>query len=260
MARVRGPIAAGMSATSRLNVAGSMSTNTGVAPTWRIDSAVAKKENGVVMTSSPGPIPRQRRPMTRASVPLFNPTACFTPRKAATSCSKAATSLPRMKRPLLKTRSMAGRSSSHSSSTSACRSSMGTDTAVSGRSAMAPRGRVAGGSKGGAARTSHELTSRATQPRSRAGAPPRTDGTAVAHTGPRVLYSVSTPAPVLGGAELGSSRRPGGFPTGPRRPTSRSYPERSRDLARRRRSNQPPSRRVLTPAGSTATIVSSPER
>ena len=40
---------------SILNVAGSMSTNTGRAPSLAIEPAVAKNENGVVTTSSPGP-------------------------------------------------------------------------------------------------------------------------------------------------------------------------------------------------------------
>jgi hypothetical protein len=38
------------------------------------------------------------------------------------------------------------------------------------------------------------------------------------------------------------------------------YPERTRDLARRLRSNQPSFRRVLTPAGDTATMVGQPGR
>ena len=50
-----------------------MSTNTGVAPTWLMASAVAKKVKGVVITSSPGPMPRARRAMTRASVPELQP-------------------------------------------------------------------------------------------------------------------------------------------------------------------------------------------
>ena len=54
IARVRGVIAASISAASMLQVSGSMSTNTGVAPSSTIISAVAAKVNGVVMTSSPG--------------------------------------------------------------------------------------------------------------------------------------------------------------------------------------------------------------
>ena len=80
IARVRSVIASSISAGSRLNVASSMSTNTGVAPTLLMDSAVAKKVNGVVMTSSPDPIPIALRLITSASVPEFTPIACFTPR------------------------------------------------------------------------------------------------------------------------------------------------------------------------------------
>jgi len=43
---------------SRLKVLGSISTKTGLAPTAAIASAVAKKVNAVVMTSSPAPIPQ----------------------------------------------------------------------------------------------------------------------------------------------------------------------------------------------------------
>jgi hypothetical protein len=57
-----------------------MSTKTGVAPTRLMASAVAKKVKGVVITSSPGPTPRARRAMTKASVPEFTPMACFTPK------------------------------------------------------------------------------------------------------------------------------------------------------------------------------------
>ena len=58
-----------------LKVTGSMSTNTGVAPTLWIVPAVAKKVNGVVMTSSPRPMSSARSASSRASVPLAQPTA-----------------------------------------------------------------------------------------------------------------------------------------------------------------------------------------
>ena len=51
--------------------------------------AVAKNENGVVITSSPGPIPSPIKATSKASVPLDTPIACLTPMYAATSCSKA---------------------------------------------------------------------------------------------------------------------------------------------------------------------------
>ena len=44
-----------------------------------ITSAVAKKENGVVMTSSPGPTPNAMRAMIEASVPLETARQCFVP-------------------------------------------------------------------------------------------------------------------------------------------------------------------------------------
>ena len=54
IALVRGVIAASICEASMLQVSGSMSTNTGLAPSSTIISAVAAKVNGVVMTSSPG--------------------------------------------------------------------------------------------------------------------------------------------------------------------------------------------------------------
>ena len=58
IAFVFGVRAAATAPASILNVAGSMSTNTGRAPTRAIEPAVAKNENGVVTTSSPGPTSR----------------------------------------------------------------------------------------------------------------------------------------------------------------------------------------------------------
>ena len=52
------------------------------------------------MTSSPSPIPNARKAMTKASVPEFKPTACFTPICSAQSFSNSATSSPRMKLPV----------------------------------------------------------------------------------------------------------------------------------------------------------------
>ena len=59
-ARVFWVTAASSRSRSMLRVAGSASTNTGVAPTARIAFAVPTQDSGVVRTSSPGPI-RQRR-------------------------------------------------------------------------------------------------------------------------------------------------------------------------------------------------------
>ena len=56
---------------------------------------MAKNVNGVVITSSPGPMPRARSPMTSASVPELHATACLTARNSAISSSKARTCGPR---------------------------------------------------------------------------------------------------------------------------------------------------------------------
>ena len=52
-----------------------ISQKTGVAPVREIDSAVAPKVNGVVITSSPSPTPNASSPRYNASVPEPTPTA-----------------------------------------------------------------------------------------------------------------------------------------------------------------------------------------
>ena len=69
MARVRGVIAARTASGSRLQVTGSMSTSTGVAPSRAMHPAVAKNEYVLVMTSSPGPMPSAISTASSASVP-----------------------------------------------------------------------------------------------------------------------------------------------------------------------------------------------
>jgi len=61
-------------------VRGSISTKTGVALLRQIEEAVAKKLKGVVITSSPFPIPKALTAKTRASVPEAQPTAFLIPR------------------------------------------------------------------------------------------------------------------------------------------------------------------------------------
>ena len=78
-ALVRGVTAAASAAGSRLKVAGSMSANTGLAPTRWAQPAVAKKLNGVVTTSSPWPTPSAIRATSRASVPDDTPSAWGAP-------------------------------------------------------------------------------------------------------------------------------------------------------------------------------------
>jgi hypothetical protein len=69
IALVRGVIAASSLSRSMLRVTGSMSANTGVAPTSRITLAVATQEIGVVMTSSPAPMPAIRSAISIVQVP-----------------------------------------------------------------------------------------------------------------------------------------------------------------------------------------------
>ena len=125
IAFVRSVIAASIRAGSIVNVTGSMSTKTGTAPTLLMDSGVAKNVNGVVMTSSPGPTPSARSPITSASVPEFTPIACFTPRYDANSLSSAPTFGPRMNRPDRTPVRMASIRSSHWASISGGRSRTG---------------------------------------------------------------------------------------------------------------------------------------
>ena len=94
IAFVRGVMAAAIRAGSMLNVVGSMSTYTGFAPRMAMVSAVATNVNGVVITSSPGPMPRAIIAIWRASVPDAHPTAYFTPRYPATAHSNSPTSFP----------------------------------------------------------------------------------------------------------------------------------------------------------------------
>ena len=78
IARVRGVIAASTAAGSRLQVTGSMSTSTGVAPTRTMHPAVAKNEYVLVITSSPGPTPSAINTARMASVPDETAIACPT--------------------------------------------------------------------------------------------------------------------------------------------------------------------------------------
>src|ERR1700677_3526388 len=88
-------------------------------------SAVAKKEFGVVITSSPDCTPSASRPKCSPAVPLLSATQCLTPQKSANSRSKASTSSPCTNDELRQTRSSAGRISSRNSTYSDCRSSNG---------------------------------------------------------------------------------------------------------------------------------------
>src|ERR1700722_2540 len=72
IARVRGVMAAAIWAMSMLALLESVSANTGVAPTSIISFAVATHELGVLITSSPGPMPAMRRAISIVQVPELN--------------------------------------------------------------------------------------------------------------------------------------------------------------------------------------------
>ena len=69
MARVAGVMTASMRDKSMLRVVGSISTNTGRAPTCRITLLVETHDSGVVITSWPGPIPAMRNAISMVQVP-----------------------------------------------------------------------------------------------------------------------------------------------------------------------------------------------
>lgn len=106
MARVRGPMRAAISAGSRLPLSGSASANTGRAPSSTMASAVAMKENGVVMTSSPGSTPSAMSEISSASVPEDTVMQWRAPQNAARLPSNCATSGPMMYWPWSSTRWM----------------------------------------------------------------------------------------------------------------------------------------------------------
>ena len=82
MAFVRGVISALDSAGSILQV-GPMSAKTGVAPRCMITLAVAEKVSGVVMTSSPGPMPSAARARCSPAVAELTATVCCAPMYSA---------------------------------------------------------------------------------------------------------------------------------------------------------------------------------
>ena len=94
MARVRSVIARSTCETSMLKVSASTSTKTGRMPKSAAASAVAMKVNGVVMTSSPGCNPNERKEICSASVPLPQATTCLQPKYRASASSKRRTTAP----------------------------------------------------------------------------------------------------------------------------------------------------------------------
>src|SRR5262245_57945583 len=99
IARGRGVTAALTRSRSMLRLRGSTSTNTGRAPTSRIELAVAAHESGVVTTSSPGPTLARRRPRTSAAVPELNVRTGRPPQYAESAASKRCTSGPEVIQP-----------------------------------------------------------------------------------------------------------------------------------------------------------------
>ena len=112
IATVRGVIAAATASGSRQKLPGSMSANTGVAPTSRTALALAAKEKDGTMTSSPGPRLSAIRESWSAEVPELTATQCRPPTTAPNSCSKPATSGPCTTMPLRSTRTAASISAS----------------------------------------------------------------------------------------------------------------------------------------------------
>ncbi len=99
MALVRGVIAASTLSRSILCVRASMSANTGVAPTSIITLAVATQEFGVVMTSSPAPIPAMRSAISIVQVPELNVRTGRPPKYSDRRASSACTFGPLVSQP-----------------------------------------------------------------------------------------------------------------------------------------------------------------
>ena len=79
MARVRGVMCSATCSTFMVSVSASTSTNTGVAPQYRMPHTVPTKVLATVITSSPGPTSAARNAMCMADVPELQATACAAP-------------------------------------------------------------------------------------------------------------------------------------------------------------------------------------
>ena len=79
-----------------MNVSGSISTKTGLAPTIPIDSDVATKVNAVEITSSPSPISNALSAKCKASVPELSATACLQSKYSHISFSNSLLLLPKI--------------------------------------------------------------------------------------------------------------------------------------------------------------------
>jgi hypothetical protein len=94
MTRVAAVIRRATSATSTLNVARSMSANTGRAPQYSTTLALATNVNDGRMTSSPGPTPSATSSRWSPVVHEQTATACLAPIRSANAASNAATRGP----------------------------------------------------------------------------------------------------------------------------------------------------------------------
>jgi hypothetical protein len=103
IARVAGVIAASMRVRSILRVTGSMSTKRGVAPTARMTLLVATHDSGVVITSSPGPMPAMRSATSMVPVPELKVRTGRPPKYSLSAASNALTCGPEVIQPLRRT-------------------------------------------------------------------------------------------------------------------------------------------------------------
>ncbi len=97
-ALVRAVIRASAASGSMTRVRGSMSANTGVAPTPRTVLASGAQPNAGTITSSPAVMPMARRMRVSAVVPLPQAMTSAAPRSVRSRSSKRAVRSPRMKR------------------------------------------------------------------------------------------------------------------------------------------------------------------
>ena len=91
--------AAAISAGSMFRSPSRTSTNTGVAPVWTITFAVAGQVIGLVITSSPGPIPSATSASCSAAVPDATASTCSASRYSAIRSSSSAARGPVVSQP-----------------------------------------------------------------------------------------------------------------------------------------------------------------
>src|SRR3954454_16109067 len=99
IAFVRDPASSATRSGSMFRSESRMSANTGVAPVWTITFAVAGQVSGVVITSSPGPIPSATSARCIAAVPDETASACFAPTYAAKRRSSSSARGPVVSQP-----------------------------------------------------------------------------------------------------------------------------------------------------------------